>query len=96
MKLFESMASNRPIIASNLKALRLNLEDHRNALLIEPDCSKSLIDAMELLQSDPTLGCRLADAAKDDVSPFSWERRAIDILSHFAPQYLRDSKRETS
>jgi glycosyltransferase involved in cell wall biosynthesis len=76
LKLFEAMASGRPIIASNLPSIREVLTDGVNAMLVEPDDPRALGSAMETLRRDPELGRRLADQAARDVRAYSWDERA--------------------
>ncbi|MBI1730911.1 glycosyltransferase [Candidatus Acetothermia bacterium] len=93
MKLFEAMASSRPIIASNLGSIGVFLEDRRNALLIEPDDEKALMTAAQTLLEHSDMGAEMASAALGDVQSLTWEKRAADILAKFAPQFCRSSLR---
>jgi glycosyltransferase involved in cell wall biosynthesis len=76
LKLFEYMAAGRPIVASDLPALREVLTDGENALLVEPGNAAQLADAIGRLLHDPELAQRLAAAAWRDVQAYSWDRRA--------------------
>ncbi len=75
LKLFEAMASGRPIIASKLPSIREVLTDGVNALLVEPDNPQALGSAIEALRRDPELGRRLAGQAAEDVRAYSWDER---------------------
>jgi glycosyltransferase involved in cell wall biosynthesis len=76
LKLFEYMASGRPIVASNLPSLREVLRDGENALLVEPGNPQALTAGIERIKNDPPLGARLAEQAAKDVREFTWTRRA--------------------
>jgi glycosyltransferase involved in cell wall biosynthesis len=76
LKLFEYMASGRPIVASNLPSLREVLRDGENALLVEPGNPQALTAGIERIKNDPALGARLAAQASADVREFTWTRRA--------------------
>ena len=52
IKLFEYMAAERPIVASNLPSLREILRDQENAVLFEPDKPSSLARAIKNLASN--------------------------------------------
>jgi glycosyltransferase involved in cell wall biosynthesis len=82
LKLFEYMAAGRPIVASDLPAIREVLHDGVDALLVRPGDPRAMADALRRLQQDPSLGSRLARAALDAVSRYSWDRRAerLDAL----------------
>lgn len=79
LKLFEAMASGRPIVASDLPSIREVLTDGENALLVPPGDPKTLAAAIERLLQDRTLGSRLAARAFEDVKSYSWHARAEKI-----------------
>lgn len=81
IKLFEYMASCRPIVATALPTVKEILEDGRNALLIEPDSVDSLFYAIKKILEDTTLSERLALQAATDAKKYTWEERAKKILN---------------
>jgi glycosyltransferase involved in cell wall biosynthesis len=83
LKLFEYMASGRPIVASDLPAHREVLRQRENALLVLPEDPEALASAIRELLADPDLGRRLGAQAREEVRQHSWERRAWQVL-HFA------------
>jgi glycosyltransferase involved in cell wall biosynthesis len=80
LKLFEYMASGRPIICSNLPVITEVLEDRRNALFFEADDPVSLSAAVSELVGKPDLRTQLAAVAREDVQAYSWKSRAARIL----------------
>ena len=83
LKLFEYMASKRPIICSDLPSLREILTE-KEALFFKPDNSRDLvrvllgnIDNLALLQ-------KTADYAFKKVQKYTWENRALQIKNIFA------------
>ena len=82
MKLFEYMASGRPIVASDLPSLREILRDEENALLVEPGNAVALTAGVQRIKDDAALGGRLALQALEDVREFTWARRAerLEVL----------------
>ena len=60
LKLFEYMAAGRPIVASDLPAIREVLRDEVNALLVTPAIRQRSPQAIERLLADPALARRLA------------------------------------
>ena len=85
MKLFEYMAAGRPIVASDLPALRDVLVPERNSLLVEPGDPVSLAAAIGRLLADRALAGQLRDAALQDVRRHTWRGRAESILGRAIP-----------
>ncbi len=90
LKLFEYMAAERPIIASDLPALREIIANEETALLVPPDDASALAAAVERLRADPALARPLAAYARSAVGAHTWERRAARILD-----FVRSSDRRT-
>ncbi|MGH7909919.1 MAG: glycosyltransferase family 4 protein, partial [Thermodesulfobacteriota bacterium] len=83
IKLFEYMASCRPIVATALPTVKEILEDGRNALLIEPDSVDLLFYAIKKILEDPLLAEQLALQASSDARKYTWEERVKKILDGF-------------
>lgn len=79
MKMFEYMASSRPIVTTDLPAIREVL-DENTAVFVSPDDRASLEEGLEKLLNDDKLGERLATNAYTRVAEFTWEKRAERIL----------------
>ena len=79
IKLFEAMASGRPIIASDLPVIREILTDRQTALLINPKEPRQWVEAIRLLQKDRNLALELAKNAKQVSAQYSWKARAANI-----------------
>jgi glycosyltransferase involved in cell wall biosynthesis len=84
LKLFEYMASGRPIVSSDLPSLREVLRDGENALLVQPGNPQALVAAIARIKDDAALGARLAERAREDVREFTWSRRAERLDALFA------------
>jgi glycosyltransferase involved in cell wall biosynthesis len=76
LKLFEYLWCERPIVASDLAAIREVLTHEETALLVPPGDAAALARALERLAADPTLASALGRAARDKAPSFTWERRA--------------------
>lgn len=79
-KLFEYMASDRPIVAVDLPVLREVLGDEPAAVMVPPDSPRQLAGAIEAILSDPQRAERLARIARRRVTPFTWQQRARDVM----------------
>lgn len=88
LKLFEYMASRRPIIATDLPAIRKHLQDGRNARLIPPDSPEELTEAIASIRDNADEALRMAGTAFEDVRSCTWDNRAKAILDRFAPDWL--------
>ncbi|NEN90423.1 MAG: glycosyltransferase family 4 protein [Okeania sp. SIO3H1] len=88
LKLFDYMATNRPIIASALPTIMQTVEDRETALLVKSDEPKAWKEAIAQLLKDRTLSKRLAKKAFQKVQTLTWDRRADQILK-FATHQLQ-------
>ena len=88
LKLFEYMAAQRPIVASNLPSLREILRDGENALLVTPDEPEALADAVTRLLNDHVLARALAQVARAEVEDMTWTKRAESIVIFLSPDQL--------
>lgn len=86
IKLFEALATGRPIIASDLPPIREILMHERDALLVSGGDTSNWIDAINRLRNDPELALRLAQASRAAASRYSWEARARGILACLFPK----------
>lgn len=80
LKLFEYMASRRPIVASNLPSIAEILDD-QNAVLVEPDNPKALADGIKRVLQNQELADKIADKAYRDGQQYTWQKRAERILA---------------
>jgi glycosyltransferase involved in cell wall biosynthesis len=81
LKLFEYLAAGRPIVASDLPALREVLRDNENARLVPPDDPRALAEALLAVIRDPSGAVRLARGAFETASEYSWDHRAARLES---------------
>ena len=89
LKLFEAMASGRPIVASDLPSIREVLAHEVNALLVPPGDAEALGASIERVLNDGDLSDRLAARAFEDVHAYSWDRRAATLESFLAELIAR-------
>jgi len=82
LKLFEYMASKKPIISSDHNVLQEVLTDNRNALLCDPDKVDEWEEAIIKMKNSKSLCERLAKQAFSDFeAQYTWDKRAASILS---------------
>jgi glycosyltransferase involved in cell wall biosynthesis len=79
LKLFEYLASGRPIVASDLPALREVLRPDENAVLVEAGDAGALAAGVARVLGDAKFAARLAARARDDVRDWTWDKRAERI-----------------
>lgn len=79
LKLFEYMATKRPIIASSLPSLREILNDD-NATFFEPDNAESLAESVKKVFKNYSLSENKSNKAFDDVLKYTWQKRAEKIV----------------
>jgi glycosyltransferase involved in cell wall biosynthesis len=80
MKLFEYMASQRPIVASNIPSIAEVLGDS-NSVLVTPDDPKDLARGISELLKDTHHAKIVSDNAYSNVLEHSWGKRAKRILN---------------
>ncbi len=80
MKLFEYMAAEVPIVASDLPALRDVLHHGENCLLVKPGNGAALAEAIMAVLSDEERGARLAGCAAEEVVKYTWYNRCRYII----------------
>lgn len=84
LKMFEYMSAGKPIVASDLPVLREILSHEVNALLCRHDEPSQWVDALNRLQTDPSLRAKLGEHARQDVaSHYTWQERARRIMADF-------------
>ncbi|MBN2143878.1 MAG: glycosyltransferase family 4 protein [Candidatus Aureabacteria bacterium] len=83
LKMFEYMASNRPVISSDLPVIREVLNS-ANAVLCPPDELEAWEHSLRLLLEDPGKRNQLASQARQDADCYTWIRRQNKILEGFS------------
>ncbi len=78
LKLFEYMASKRPIIASNLESIKEIVSD-KEVLFFKSDNSEDLKNKIEILLKDKKLSNILIKNSFFKVKDYTWEKRAEKI-----------------
>jgi len=80
MKLFEYMACQRPIIASDLPAIR-EILDKETALFFEPDNPKDLAKKINMVLGNKELAEKISQRTWQNVQQYTWPKRAEKILA---------------
>ncbi len=80
LKLFEYMAAEKPIIASDLPSIR-EVVNNENAVLVKSNDSHLLAEAIKKLSVDKRLSLQIATQAGLEVKKYSWEKRAKAIIA---------------
>jgi len=80
LKMFEYMASDRPIIASDLPSIREVLNEE-NAVLVEPDSPAKLAAGIKYILDFPHESSVRTNNALNGVKNFSWAARAMTLVS---------------
>lgn len=80
IKLFEYMASGRPIVATALPSVEELLKDGENAVLVPPDSEDALYEGISRVLHNHDLADRIASGALAEVRGYTWEERAKKLL----------------
>jgi|SRR3989344_6425875 len=81
LKLFEYMASCRPIVSSDLPSLREVLSD-KEAVFFEAGNSKDLVRAIQKIVKNQELSEQLTSNAYKKVQEYTWDKRAGKIINY--------------
>lgn len=80
LKIFEYMASGKPIICSDLPVLREVL-NQANSVLVPPAETEAWIAAISALRTSPSRAIQLARQAQEDfLAHYTWSERAARII----------------
>lgn len=79
MKLFEYMASRRPIIASRIPSL-VGVVDDKSVVFVEPDSPDDLAKAIKNTCEDSKIADSVSSSAYELVKNYTWEKRAQRII----------------
>lgn len=79
LKMFEYMASKRPIIASRLEGLCEVLNEN-NAILVDPENINDWINAVKKLEDNPDFAHSIANQAYNDVFDFTYDKIIKQII----------------
>jgi glycosyltransferase involved in cell wall biosynthesis len=90
LKLYEYMAAGRLILASDLTALRVVLNE-TNSVLLPCDTLDPWVQALEKAKRARTWARRLAERARRDVRPFTWRNR-IHAIMEFALEHDKERR----
>lgn len=80
IKMFEYMASHKPIVASDLPTIREVLNE-KNCIFCQPDNPENLADRIKYTLDHSNHAQSVADQAYKDVQKFSWSNRVKGILN---------------
>jgi glycosyltransferase involved in cell wall biosynthesis len=81
LKIFEYMATGKPMICSDMPVLREILKDNENALLRQPESVKDWTAAVKFFWDNPKDAARIGKTAQDEfLTHYTWKKRAEHIL----------------
>lgn len=80
LKMFEYMASGRPVVATDLPSVREVLTNGRNAVLVRPGDARSLAQGLKKVITDRRFGARISREALRDVKKYDWSVRGAAIV----------------
>ncbi len=82
LKIFEYMASGKPVICSDMPVLHEVLKDNENCLLCAPEDPHAWVAALNKLASDTALSQKIGQNALGDFNAhYSWQSRATNIMA---------------
>ena len=83
MKMFEYLATGRPIVATDFPVIREVLVDKRNSVLVPSNSADALAWGIKWIMEHPKDAKRLAEKARREAEQYSWENRVKCVISWF-------------
>lgn len=83
LKIFEYMASKRPIVSSKIPAIEKIVSNGEEALLAEPNDIKQLANYISLLINNPKKSKKISQKAYKKVKNYTYKKRCYRIIQHF-------------
>ena len=80
LKMFEYMASKRPIITSNLPSIKEILNEN-NCVFFQSDNQKDLAEKIIFLLANKNLADKISEQAYREVKDYTWKKRAEKIIN---------------
>ena len=80
LKLFEYMATGKPIVATGVPSVLEILRPGENSVVTPPDNGGEFVRVLGLVLADPELCARISEAARSDAIGYTWERRVEKII----------------
>lgn len=87
LKLFNYLATKRPIVASDLPVFREILQNNHNALLVEMKNPQALAQGILTVLKRPELAQKLAENAWHLAGQFTWHNRASKVIEFMQASY---------
>ncbi|MDO8619919.1 MAG: glycosyltransferase [bacterium] len=84
LKLFEYMASGRPIVSSDIPSLREVLTE-KEAIFFKPNDPKDLARVLAELLNNSVLADSLSESAREKAKSYTWDKRAERALGVLVP-----------
>lgn len=81
MKIFDYLASGRPIVSTDYDTVREILHDRKNAVLVPPGNAEALASGIQWLIDSPENAKKISEQSIKDVRHYSWENRGRRIVS---------------
>lgn len=93
LKVFEYMASGKPLVSTSVDPISSVIQDHITGILVAPGDSSNLAGAISELLEDPVLAKRIAEnARKELVEKYSWNAVARKISRVMESPDLQQTK----
>jgi len=90
--LIEAMAAGKPVVASDIAGYRFVMQHEKQGLLVPPEDSEALAEALIRLLRSPEEQRRFGEAGRQRAAEFSWQHVARTLLDYY--DQLIERKRE--
>jgi glycosyltransferase involved in cell wall biosynthesis len=90
----EALAAHRPVVAARMGAVPEVLRDGVDAVLVSPNNSAALVDAIAALWNDDALRARLVESGRARIAVDYREQESVDAFCRFVDRVLASHPRD--
>jgi glycosyltransferase involved in cell wall biosynthesis len=83
LKLFEYLASSRPVVSTNIPAISRTIKHEVNGLLARPNDIEHLASLVDRVLADDKLSKQLSEQAYQTATEYQWKHRCQKIIDQF-------------
>lgn len=89
LKLFEYLATKRPIVSTKIPIMEKIVVNNESAILVEPNIISDYAEAIKELINNSKLNIKISKKSSSLAQKYSWENRCQKIINYFKENYVQ-------